>query len=276
MQLLRNLVWWLTGLSTLVIFTLVLTLSNLLAGQFWEVPRTAILTVYVGLILGFINRISLFRLGETLVHEIGHAQMAALTFGKVSYIRVERDTSGVTFHRPSVLFRRITSALVSLFGPISSAVIFVITARLVASELTAYWALGMGVFITLILVTTVRNIWGWITGSVLIAVLYLVLEATGYVTPQFLSASSLVTSNNLMVNVILGVTAFNLGSALNYSFAVRRATNPNSDENRFSRALFLPPFVGARLIILAQLFLGWVGLSYLLGWSSIFEVGRFL
>jgi hypothetical protein len=276
MQALRNLTWWLTGLTTLVGFTLVLLLSNLLAGQFWEVPRTAIICVYAGLFLGFVNKVSLFRLGETLVHEIGHAQMVALTFGRVSYIRVERDTSGVTLHRQSFLFKRLATALIALFGPISSAVLFLITARLVASELTAYWAIGLGIFIALILITTVRNLWGWITGLTLLGALYLVLEASGYIAPKLLSAESLVTTNNLLVDVILGVTAFNLGSALQYSINYRKAQNPTSDEYKFSKALFLPGVIGGYIIILVQLFLTWVGLSYLLGWASPFEVGRFI
>jgi hypothetical protein len=276
MQALRNLTWWLTGLTTLVGFTLVLLLSNLLAGQFWEVPRTAIICVYVGLFLGFVNKISLFRLGETLVHEIGHAQMVALTFGRVAYIRVERDTSGVTLHRQSFIFKRLVTALIALFGPISSAVLFLVTARLVASELTAYWAIGLGIFIALILITTVRNLWGWFTGLALLATLYLVLEASGYIAPQLLSSESLVTTNNLLVDVILAVTAFNLGSALQYSINFRKAQNPTSDEYKFAKALFLPGFIGGYIIILVQLLLTWVGLSYLLGWASPLEAGRFI
>lgn len=276
MQFLRNLTWWLTGLTTLVVFVLVVLLSEILAGQFWDVPRTAIICVYVGIFLGYVNKLKFLRLGETLVHEIGHAQMVALTFGQVSFIRVERDTSGVTYHRQGFMFRRISSALISLFGPISSAVVFVITARLVASELIAYWALGLGLFVTLILVTTVRNLWGWLTGLVLLAILYLVLEASGYIEPQLLSSSNLVTSNELLVNVILAIAAFNVGSALQYSIQCRVPRNPNSDEHKFSRALFLPSRVGGSLILVIQLVLVWIGLSYLLGWSSIVEIGRWI
>ena len=276
MQVLRNLTWWLTGLTTLVSFTLVLALSNLLSGQFWEVPRTAIICVYVGLFLGFVNKVSLFRLGETLVHEIGHAQMVALTFGRVAYIRVERDTSGVTLHRQSLLFRRLATALIALCGPISSAVLFLVTARLVASELTAYWAIGLGVFIALILITTVRNCWGWITGLTLLAALYLVLEASGYIAPKLLSSESLVATNNLLVNVILAITAFNLGSALQYSISFRKARNPNSDEYKFSKALFLPGLIGGYIIIAIQLILTWIGMSYLLGWTSALSIGRLI
>lgn len=276
MQYFRNLTWWLTGLSTLVAFVLVVLLSDILSGQFWDVPRTAIICVYAGIFLGYVNKLTLLRLGETLVHEIGHAQMAALTFGRVSFIRVERDTSGVTYHRQGFLFKRFSSALISLFGPISSSVVFVITARLVASELTAYWALGLGLFVALILVTTVRNLWGWVTGVVLLGILYLVLEASGYVEPQLLSTSNLVTSSNLLVHVILAVTAFNVGSALQYSVQCRVPRNPNSDEHKFSRALFLPLRVGGSLILLIQLLLVWIGLSYLLGWSSIFAIGRLI
>lgn len=276
MQALRNLTWWFIGLTTVVVFALVLLLSDILAGQFWDVPQTSIVTVYSALLLGYVNRFRLFRLGETLVHEIGHAQMAALTFGKVQFIRVERDTSGVTWYMPKFVFGRITSALVSLFGPISSAVIFLITARFVSSELTAYWAIGAGLFVVLILFTTVRNLWGWITGLALMAILYLVLESSGYVEPQFLGPENLNDTNVLLVNAILGVTAFNLGSALKYSMQCRRPRSPNMDEYKFSRALFIPPSVGGHLIILIQLALFWLGLSFLLGWPSPFEVGKFI
>ncbi len=276
MQYLRNLTWWLTGFTTVIVFVLVVLLSEILTGQFWDVPRTTIICVYVGIVLGYLNKFKFLRLGETLVHEIGHAQMAALTFGLISFIRVERDTSGVTYHRQGFIFRRISSALISLLGPISSAVVFVITARLLASELTAYWALGLGLFVTLILVTTVRNLWGWVTGLVLLAILYLVLETSGYIEPQLLSSSNLVTSNELLVNVILAITAFNVGSALQYSVQFRVPRNANSDEHKFSRALFLPLKVGGSLILVIQLVLVWIGLSYLLGWSSIVEVGRWI
>ena len=276
MQLLRNLTWWLTGLSTLVVFTLVVLLSEILAGQFWDVPRTAIICVYAGIALGFLNKISFLRLGETLVHEIGHAQMVALTFGRVKNIRVERDTSGVTNHGRNRKFGRLNIAVVSLFGPISSSVVFVITARLVASELTAYWAIGVGIFVALILFTTVRNFWGWVTGLVLLALLYFVLEASGYIAPQLLSKTNVTITNDLLVNVILAITAFNVGSALKYSFQFRVPRNPNSDEYRFSKALFLPGSLGGTLIIVIQLALIWIGLGYLLGWSSVFEIGRII
>ena len=276
MQLLRNLTWWLTGLSTLVVFTLVVLLSEILAGQFWEVPRSAIICVYAGIALGFLNRVSILRLGETLVHEIGHAQMVALTFGRVKNIRVERDTSGVTNHGRNRKFGRLTIAIVSLFGPISSSVVFVITARLVASELTAYWAIGLGIFVALILITTVRNLWGWVTGLVLLGLLYFVLEASGYIAPQLLGTTNLVTTNDLLVNAILAVTAFNVGSALKYSFQVRVPQSPTTDEYRFSKALFLPGRIGGIVIILIQLALVWIGLSYLLGWSGVLQIGRFI
>jgi hypothetical protein len=152
----------------------------------------------------------------------------------------------------------------------------VITARLVASELTAYWAIGLALFIALILITTVRNFWGWVTGLVILGILYLVLEASGYIAPQFLTASNLVTTNNLLVSTILSVTAFNVGSALKYSVQCRVPRNPNSDEYRFSKALFLPARVGGILIILAQILLVWIGITYLLGWSSFVEIGRLI
>ena len=257
-------------------FVLVLMLSNILSGQFWKVPSTAILAVYVGVLFGLLNPFSLLRLGETLIHEIGHAQMAAFTLGSVKYIRVERDTSGVTFHTGSFLPTRLRSCLVSLFGPIASSVLFVITARLVASELTVYWALGIGVFTVLILISTVRNIWGWITGLVVLLGLYIILESSGYFTNKLIGETSLATTSDLIVIMILGIASFNYGSSIKYSLSVRKIKNPNSDEYKFSKSLFLPHYIGSRLIILCQLLLGWIGLGILLGWPSIFDVRRLI
>jgi hypothetical protein len=79
-----------------------------------------------------------------------------------------------------------------------------------------------------------------------------------------------------LVNVILAVTAFNVGSALKYSFQFRVPRNPNSDEYKFSKALFLSGSLGGTLIIVIQLALIWIGLGYLLGWSSILEIGRII
>jgi hypothetical protein len=103
-----------------------------------------------------------------------------------------------------------------------------------------------------------------------------VLEASGYLAPQLLGEANLVITESLLVDAILAVTAFNVGSALKYSFQFRVPRNPNSDEYRFSKALFLPGSLGGTLIILIQLALVWIGLSYLLGWSSVLEIGSFI
>jgi hypothetical protein len=136
--------------------------------------------------------------------------------------------------------------------------------------------MGVGIFVALILITTVRNFWGWVTGLALLSLLYFVLEASGYLAPQLLGEANLVITESLLVDAILAVTAFNVGSALKYSFQFRVPRNPNSDEYRFSKALFLPGSLGGTLIILIQLALVWIGLSYLLGWSSVLEIGSFI
>ncbi len=276
MQSLRNITWWFIGLTTVGTFALVVLLSDLLSGQFWNLPQSAIITVYVALFLGFVNKVRLLRLGETLIHEIGHAQMAALTFGRVKSIHVNRDTSGVTFNSRGRFLQRISSGLVSLFGPIASAVVFLITCRFVSSELAAYWVLGAAVFVFLILFTTVRNLWGWLSGLAILSFLYLLLESTGFIDPQILGSDNISLVNGYLVNVVLGLAAFNCGSALRYSFFYRFPNNPQSDEYRFSRALFLPKAVGGHLIIFIQILLLWLGISYLLGWPSMLEIERLI
>lgn len=87
---------------------------------------------------------------------------------------------------------------------------------------------------------------------------------------------TLVVSNNLLVNVNLAATAINVGSALQYSVQCQVPRNPNSDEYKFSRAMFLLSRVGGSLILAIQLVLVWIGLSYLPGWASIVEIGRLI
>lgn len=276
MQTLRNIAWWFIGLTTFVTFGLVVLLSNVLGNQFEQIPQSGIITVYVALAIGFLNTSRLLQLGDTLIHEIGHAQFAALTFGSVKFIRVERDASGVTYFNPPFLFRRLFSAIVSLFGPIASLVVFVITARLIASELSAYWVIGAALFIVLILITTVRNLWGWIVGLFILFILYVLLEAIGYLDPQLLNVSQQDIVKTYLINIILGITALNAGVAIRYSFIVRNRVNPRSDEFKFGTSIFLGPRIGGNLIFIIQVLLLIIGLSYLLGWSSIFEFGRLI
>ena len=276
MQILRDISWWVIGLVTTVTFVLVLTLSDLLKGQFIPLQTSAVLIVYICLFLGIANRIVILQLGDTLVHEIGHAQMAALTFGRVRYIRVEKDSSGVTNHFRSRLFGKISTCLVSIFGPISSGVLFLITTRFVASELTQYWAIFLACAVVLILITTVRNLWGWVTGILLLASLYLLLESNGLINPRILGTKNLQTTNQLIVNCILAVTAFNFGNAIRYSFKCRKPRSSNSDEYKFSRSLFLPGVVGGYFILIIQLALLWISLSFILGWSSPLQIGRWI
>lgn len=276
MQFFRNVTWWFIGLTTTLLFIVVLVLSDFLKGQFWSVPSSALIVTYLALLLGFINKIGILRLGDTLIHEIGHAQMAALTFGKVTSIRVERDSSGVTFHFRSRFFQRFSTSVVSLFGPISSSVIFLITTRFISSELTAFWSLGAGLFVILILLTTVRNLWGWISGLSILFYLYVILETSGYIDPTILISEKIMASNTLLVNSLLAITAFNCGTALRYSWSCRFARSPNSDEYKFSRSLFLPGFVGGHLIFVVQICLIFIGLGFLLGWPSLFGANRFI
>jgi hypothetical protein len=276
MQILRNIAWWLIGFSVSATFVLVVLLGEVLQGQFSRLSQSVLITVYVAILLGFINNKSILRLGETLMHEIGHAQIAALTFSQVLFIRVERDSSGVTWRKPNRLFGRITSAAVSLAGPLATTSIFLITARFISAELTQYWVIGLAAIILLILVTTVRSIWGWITGGFILSILYLLLESIGFIDPFILNEDYQEIVKDYLIHIILGFLAFNTGSALRYSWYWRKGQNPSSDEYKFSKALFLPTGVGGRLIFLFHLPLIWLALSFLLGWSSPFAPEGFL
>lgn len=270
MQLLRNLTWWLIGLFLSVSFVLVVFLSRLLEGQFTQLSTSILLVTAASFTLGLFSRKPLLALGETLSHEIGHAQMAAFTLGKVRFIRVERDASGVTVHQRSRIFNRAATALVSLAGPLASPVIFVLTARFISSELVSYWALALVIIVAAILASTVRSFWGWTTGLFILINLYLYLEAIGFMDQQLLPSQSGNIYKTYFEYVVLGFVAFNSGIALRYSWGNRKSVNPNSDEYKFARAAFLPPRLGGYLVLILHFPLLIVAVSFLLGWPLPF------
>lgn len=249
-------------------------LGQKLSGLVDPLSQTAVIAVYVSLILGFLTRSGLLVSGEVFIHEVGHALAASSIFKSVNRIYVNRDFSGVTY--TSGRAARLRTIIVSPAGPLMSGMFFVLTARLVTLGLTSIWLIAMIVAATLITVTTIRNIWGWVTGAAIVGICYYLLSSgfTFNLDAQKLDSVSIWVSSS--INAVICLTAFSVGIAIRYSLGNRFARNPSSDEYKFGKAIFLGPAVGGHLIFLLVLALAFLGLTFLLGWSSPLQFGRLI
>lgn len=267
MQFIRNFTWRILGLvyvSTGVVLSL---LGSVLSPLLKPIDNEALLTVAGSAVLGIVLRWKLFQSPATLLHEIGHALAAASLGGQVEKIHVNPDTSGVTFSRYG-RFIRLRQAFVSFAGPTACAVFFAYTARLVTLGLSAYLLLSIILIVVVITITTVRNVWGWITSISIVGSLSWVLTA------GFVQTSDLVDSISTTVNIdraalaVLSITAFSAASSVVYSWKCRKPRSESQDEAKFARALGLPPALGGWFILISVLVANWVGISTLLGWPT--------
>lgn len=275
MQAIRNLIWRLFSFSYIGIFVFLFLVGQKLTGLVDPMSKEVMIAVYASLIIGFLNPTKFLQSIDTFVHEVGHAMTASIAFGSIYFIKVHRDSNGVTFWSRRN-HGRIVTAFVSASGPLASVIFFAVTARLVSLGLTSTWILGLMVATALITITTIRNFWGWLTGIALLVLGYWMLfkgfsfslapAALGSVDIQVTSA----------VSAILCVAALNVGISIRYSLGNRIPRGENQDEYRFGRAIFLGPVIGGNLLVLLELAILMVGLSFLLGWSSPLALEGFL
>lgn len=99
-----------------------------------------------------------FNIINTLIHELGHALMSLLLYGKVTKIQIFQDTSGVTTTQSDSKFK---ATLVSLAGyPFASAMAFVCFFLLSVGY--GKWILiGLSAIFLIMLIFWVRNWYGF-------------------------------------------------------------------------------------------------------------------
>lgn len=268
MQILRNLVWWMVGLVYVVAFWVAVLLGQLFGSATKPIPTAALAVVAVCFVLGLLNSTALLQSGDTFTHEVGHAQIAALLFRKVGFIHTRRDSTGVTHFAGGGPAQRLGAGLISAGGPVASAMLFVFTTRLTTLGLTSYWLAFISIAAAAITITTLRNVWGFLVG-IAIAGAFGYLWREGYgLQLVAVPLSDVPTQVYFTMVLVSGISAFNCGVALRYSWRVKNRGVPQSDEYRFGKAFFLGATLGGFVLVVFELVLIALGFTFLLGYDS--------
>jgi len=266
-QALRNLTWRLIAITFIGLLTYsLLPLFVNGASGFTPLPVTTLYGTFAALAVGFVMPIKQLKTPETLNHEVGHGLAASLMGLSIRFIRVEKDTSGVTQFNGNI--SRFRSLIVSAAGPLGTVSFFVFTAALIAGNKAILWILFALVATLLITLTTIRSLWGWISAALVIAALGQSLwesiqigsDSIGNVTFGIWATSTW--------NLAILIAAYCCGISLKYSIQCRRPRSESQDEARVGRALGMHPTIGGHLILLLNILLIFTAVTMILGWAN--------
>ena len=252
MAFIRNFTWRVIALSFLILFGYsiyhfqISQTSDLLTLE--QSTRYGAIAAFA---IGLIIPTKILRIPSTLNHEIGHAIMASLLRNSIESIRVEIDTSGVTYTRgkPS----RIHSGLRSIGGPLASAVLLLFTTLLIVENHADYWILFTLLSTALITITTVRSFWGWVSAAIVTTVLFRALQLSLQIGSNVPDKLQFGIWFNSQWNIPILITAYSVGIGLAYSWRCRRPYSESQDEAKVGRALGMSPSVGGHLVLLLNL-----------------------
>jgi hypothetical protein len=180
---------------------------------------------------------------STLAHELGHAVAAVLLGGDVESLSVWADASGVAAHRGAYgAFARAAIAAAGPLGPPLVAGLGFLCAR---HPRAAHVALGVAaLFLGLVLVFWVRNLFGWLFVGVLAALLGLLAWRGSARVAQIACA---------FLAIQLCLASFARADYLFTAVARTGAGELPSDTAQIAQALFPPYWLWGTLIALASL-----------------------
>jgi hypothetical protein len=218
------------------------------------------------LLVGFFMPIKRLHTPETLNHEVGHALAASLMGLSVRLIRVEKDTSGVTFFNGNV--SRIRSLIVAASGPLGTVSFLVFTVALIAGNKAVLFILFALVSTLLITLTTVRSLWGWISSTIVIAALGRSLWQSIQIGSESVGTATFGIWSTSTWNLAILFSAYCSGIALKYSIQCRRPRSDSQDEAKVGRALGVHPTIGGHLILILNIALIFTAITMILGWAN--------
>jgi Peptidase M50B-like len=257
MQIVRNVVWWGLAVAYSVALVVLVGLGQVFSNVLQPLPQPVLISSAFMFFVGYVVRGRFKDASATLIHEIGHAMAAGLVFQRVKYIRVEMDTSGVMVSQVGV-FNRLTYGIVSAAGPLANIIFLLFTVRAMTLGLSAFWLAFVAGATILILVSTVRNVWGWITGVIFSGNLVWLLYALHNFEIQAVPFSDSSAVQSVSVAAIMLIVSHNAGSTIRYNIMCRKAPQPTMDEYKFGKWILLGPWAGGHLILLANI----VGVAY--------------
>lgn len=267
MQTIRNITWRLIALAFFILLGYAVFPYLALGGAtFPPLPSETFLGACVALFIGFIMSIKVLQIPETLNHEVGHAMSASLMGESVRFIRVEKDTSGVT------QFLGKGSRLRSLFrsagGPLGTPVFFMFTAALISGNQAPLWIIFTLFATLLITLTTVRSFWGWASALLVMAALGKSLLTSIQIGSGDIGTVTYGIWTTSTWNLPILICAYCCGISIRYSLGCRRPRSESQDEAKVGRALGLHPTIGGHLILLLNLAFVFAAMTIILGWVN--------
>lgn len=245
-----------------------IALGQVFSNVLQPLPDPVLISSAVAFVIGFMFIGQYKDATATLIHEIGHAMAAGIALWQVNSIRVERDTSGVMWSRTFPWWRFFTQGFVSAAGPMANIVFLLFTVRALTLGLSAFWLAFVAGVTLLIVVSTVRNFWGILTGILFAGNLIWLLYSVHNFQLEAVPFSDASAVQSASVGAIMALVSHNAGSTIRYNLHFRKGQNPNSDEYKFGKSILLGPWVGGHVILLANLVGVAFAAAYVFGLSS--------
>lgn len=199
--------------------------------------RTIGLTAVIAFAIGFLfRRIKWIQHIDTWIHEFGHAVTATFFGGVPKSIKLNSDSSGVTHFKPGKRLGPFRAVLIAAAGPMASSITFFVAMVFTERGQAANVMLVSSFIVLLVLLTTMRNFFGWLVGMVVLAALvFITSTATGWLV----GPSHLVIQGSFLA----AFTGVGSGVALRYSLKSIKTRNPYSDEQRIASVIRFPKFL---------------------------------
>ena len=274
MQFLRTTVWRAVGIAFIVLLVTAIS-PSLLGGSDGtsRLSENTMIAGYVAFALGMLMPISFLKIPSTLIHEVGHALMSSLLGGKVQYIRVEIDESGVTWSKYKG--SRLRIFLVAICGPLANAIFLFFTVGLIVHNLATNWILFTLMSLVLITITTVRSFWGWLVSIFITLLLVESLAKSLQISSATDTFSGIGIWTQSSINLAVVFAMYTAAIELKYSWRVRKPRSANQDEYKAGRAIGISPNGGGHLIFIANATVIALAISQALGWTNLWTPGNF-
>lgn len=247
----RNLVWRLVAISFLGLFGYAIYIQYFTHTTTYQFSETSRIGFIAAMVVGFFVPTRILKIPSTLNHEVGHALMASILRETVNFIRVEPDTSGVTYFHGKM--SRMHIFLRSAAGPLASAILLLFTTLLITQNHAIFWILFTIISTVFITLSTVRSIYGWISAGIVTFALFRALQLSLQISSNIPEQMQFGIWYNSTWNLPLLIAAYSTGVGLRYSLICRKPWDEGQDEVKIGRALGLGPRFGGHLVLLLNI-----------------------
>jgi len=244
MDFVRKVSWRLIALLMLAISVLAFTPRSIISfPTSAESLKQYSLSLASCLFIGFFfRRLTWIRHIDTWLHEFGHATVVVLFGGMPKSIRLNQDSSGVTNFSYSKItpFRDI---VISAAGPMASVFTLLLGSMLVVKGLEVVLLAVVGLFIFLLLVSTVRTPFGWVVGILIWASIAFTYSVKLGLIPTLIFPNAL----DIYLGCFLGLAS---GVSLRSTFQRIRFHSVHGDEGKIALRLHVPEVVVDWLLVI--------------------------